>query len=132
VPPERLRDILTVALFAVSPFVRLQAVFDATVSIVGDLFGEKEIRSVEVKAGQAIIFTSLNMHASHDNVTADDSRLSFVGRYVPGTVGVYQGMTHDVVSAYNGVLAFPIDRVGCIQAHGEHTAGLNRIASRPS
>lgn len=130
VPPAQLRDIVTVLLFGVSPFVRLQALFEATLAITGDIFGHADVRSIEVKAGEAIIFTSLNMHASHDNTSADDRRLTFVGRYTSGRVAVFEGLTHDAVSTPNGRMTFPIDRLGSVQVHGRHT-GRNRIARRP-
>ncbi len=129
-PPEDLADVVTVALFATSPFNRLQALFDASVAITGRDFAGCDAVSLEMSAGQAVIFTSLNMHASHDNRTETETRLAWVGRYCPGAVRVYEGMSEDAISTSTGRMTFPVDRRGSIQAHGQHS-GPNRIAARP-
>lgn len=55
---------------------------------------ESKAVSVEMKAGEFIIFWSTLMHASnsHKGLT-DDFRLGFVSRYVPDSVNVYEGLT---------------------------------------
>jgi chlorinating enzyme len=131
-PAQSIKDVVTVGLFARVPFLRVQALFDASLALIGDLFADKEIVTIEMKAGEAIIFTSLNMHASHPNTSTDSTRLAWVGRYCPGTVEVYPGGMQDAVSTDDGVMNFPIDTFGSVQAHGTHTSGLNRIATRPT
>ena len=49
-------------------------------------------KSIEMKAGQFIIFWSTLMHASHPHLgKTDEFRLGYVARYVPDIVSVYPG-----------------------------------------
>ncbi len=53
---------------------------------------ESLAKSMEMKAGQSIIFWSTLMHASHPHLgKTNDMRLGFVSRYVPDIVSVYPG-----------------------------------------
>ena len=53
---------------------------------------EEKARSLEMKAGQFIIFTSKCLHGSHPNITTDDTRFAMSARYVTPDVYVYEGM----------------------------------------
>ena len=53
---------------------------------------ESNARSLEMKAGQFVIFTSKCLHGSHPNVSKDDTRFAMSARYVTPDVFVYEGM----------------------------------------
>jgi ectoine hydroxylase-related dioxygenase (phytanoyl-CoA dioxygenase family) len=84
-----------------------------------------------MKAGEFILFSSLNTHGSNPNVTSDDTRLAFAGRYTTNDVVVYKDMATDRFPTPEGFITFDTDRIGCIQAQGRDTFGHNRILERP-
>ncbi|MCA9693388.1 MAG: phytanoyl-CoA dioxygenase family protein, partial [Myxococcales bacterium] len=89
VPPERLDAILRVGLYSSGSFGRAQAIFDATLSQLEGLFDDREVRDLTLRAGQAVVFSSLNVHGSYANTTTDQHRLAFAGRYTAGDVAVF-------------------------------------------
>ncbi|MCP9823844.1 phytanoyl-CoA dioxygenase family protein, partial [Synechococcus sp. EJ6-Ellesmere] len=60
----------------------------------------QDVVSVEVRAGQAVIFWEATMHASLGNTSKSESRVSFVSRYVPTNVRIYPHQ--DKLSEYGG------------------------------
>lgn len=90
------------------------------------LFDGFEVKSYPMKAGQAIIFSSMVCHASYGN-NSDSSRLAIAGRYTTPDVKVYDGFTSDFVSTYAGNLEFPIDKLACFLVRGEDKFNYNRI-----
>lgn len=130
VPDASLEDILKIGLFAGTPFDRLRALFEATVDQLGDIFDGLAVEDYPMEAGQALIFTSLNMHASYSNTSKDLTRLAFAGRYNPGSVAAFQGATHEIFSTGAKDIKFPMGHLPVIQVHGTHH-GKNRIATPP-
>ncbi|MGR9463068.1 chlorinating enzyme [Rhizobium leguminosarum] len=61
---------------------------------------QEDAVSVEVRAGQCIIFWEATMHASHPNTSNSDARISFVARYVPTSVRIYPNQSD--LSEYGG------------------------------
>ena len=86
-----------------------------------------------MKAGQAIIFSSMVCHASYGNNT-DRSRLAIGGRYTTPDVKVYDGFSVDHVSTQAGNLEFPINKLSCFIVRREDlfiaTKGL--ISNKPN
>jgi len=87
---------------------------------------ESQAVSMEMKAGQCVIFWSTLMHASFPNVSADRTRLGFTARYVPTSVRIYPDT--DVVTEYGSVLS--LKNYGVVLVRGKDDYGYNRIATR--
>ena len=83
---------------------------------------ESSAVSIEMKAGQFVIFWSTLMHASFPNSTENQTRLGFTARYVPTSVKVYPDT--DTVEEYGSVLS--LDRYGVVLVAGEDRFGHNR------
>ena len=78
--------------------------------------------SIEMKAGQAIIFWSTLMHSSFPNTSTNKTRLGFTARYVPTCVKVYPDT--DTVDEYGTILS--LEKYGTVLVTGEDTFGHNR------
>lgn len=126
-----IEKILKTLLFTPGSFMKSQLVFDMATQELEDLFEVGEVEEYEMKAGDFIIFTSLNMHASHPNSTTDETRLAFAGRYTNNDVKVYSGFEHDFFPTPEGNIKFPLDKIGCIQAHGTDNYHFNKIIPYP-
>ncbi len=130
-PREKIERLIHAARFTAGNFVKVQAAYEMILDEVPDLFDGFETRSMEMKAGEFIIFTSLNTHASHPNITTDDTRLAFAGRYTTTDVKVYNGFRKDVCATPEGEIPFDVSRCACMQVMGEDHYGYNQILSRP-
>ncbi|PHM72171.1 chlorinating enzyme [Xenorhabdus sp. KJ12.1] len=86
---------------------------------------ETQAVSLEMKAGQCVIFWSTLMHASHPNITEQDYRMGFVARYAPSNVDIYPNTDH--VYEYGGNI--PLDKFGCVIVSGKNRNINNRIIS---
>ena len=85
---------------------------------------EEKAVSMEMKAGQFIIFWSTLMHASHPHEgKTDNIRLGYVARYVPSSVKVYPGLSE--INEYGGAIS--LERFGCVEVSGENQYEHNRI-----
>lgn len=128
------RDIaqaIRVLQFTANDFIKSQLAFEYATRLLPDLFEGTEPITTEVEAGQFILFTSVNMHASWPNTTPDQTRLAFGGRYTTGDVAVYQGFDHDTFPTPDGYLSHSIDELACIQVHGTDTHRHNNIRTEP-
>jgi non-heme Fe2+,alpha-ketoglutarate-dependent halogenase len=82
--------------------------------------------SMEMAAGQFIMFWSTLMHASHPHSgKTNDMRLGFATRYVPSSVRVYPDT--DVVEEYGGRVS--LERYGSVVVRGRNEYPGNRIAT---
>lgn len=125
-PDAEVRDMLRVMHFQPSIFKKAQLAFFAAVERRPDLYESCRHVDTEMKAGQFIIFTSMNMHASRPNKTSVP-RLALAGRYTSNDVKVLSGITTEPVSTPEGVLPWPLHKTGCIQARGKDELGYNKI-----
>jgi non-heme Fe2+,alpha-ketoglutarate-dependent halogenase len=88
---------------------------------------ESKAVSMEMKAGQFIIFWSTLMHASHPHSgQSQQMRMGFASRYVPSFVEVYPGS--DYIEEYGGRIS--LERYGSVVVAGEARANGNRIATK--
>ncbi len=117
--------------FTTGNFTKAQFLFDVIVKQIPDLFENAVIEDVEMKPGQCIIFTSMNMHASYPNVTTDMTRLALAGRYTTNDVKVTPVHDGDIFTTPEGDFQFAQAGIGCMQVHGEDRFGHNTILSRP-
>ena len=77
---------------------------------------ESKAVSMEMKAGQFIMFWSTLMHASHPHKgKTDEMRLGFAARYVPTKVKVYDGIEN--VKELGGEIL--LEKYGCVLVAGE-------------
>jgi non-haem Fe2+, alpha-ketoglutarate-dependent halogenase len=130
-PLEKIEKLVHAAKFTAGNFIKVQAAYEMILDQVPDLFEGFATRSMEMKAGEFIIFTSLNTHASHPNTTTGDTRLALAGRYTTPDVKVYDGFRKDVCATPEGEIPFDVTHCACMQVLGKDAYGYNRIATRP-
>ena len=86
---------------------------------------DSQAASMAMRAGEAVLFWSTLMHASHPHRgLGNEARLGFAARYVPTCVQVYPGT--DAIEEYGGRVA--LDRYGAVLVCGKNEYGHNRIA----
>lgn len=86
---------------------------------------EENARSLEMKAGQFIIFTSKCLHGSHPNQTKDDTRFAMSARYVTPDVYVYEGM--ESYSSLGEELS--LKKYSTLLVSGNDAFGRNKVTS---
>lgn len=87
---------------------------------------EKRAVTVELRAGEAVMFWSTLMHASHPHAgKTRNMRLGFAARYVPTCVKVYPDT--DAYEEYGGRVE--LSRYGAVVVGGTDEFGHNRIAT---
>lgn len=82
--------------------------------------------SMEMKAGQFVIFWSTLMHSSFPNVSKNKTRLGFTARYVPTSVKVYPDT--DTIEEYGSTLS--LAKYGTVVASGTDEYGHNRVVTK--
>ncbi|WP_444905608.1 phytanoyl-CoA dioxygenase family protein [Microbulbifer sp. SSSA008] len=110
-----------------SIFAKSALVFFTAVEILGeDFFENFEVLDVEMKAGECLIFSALNMHASYPNITKIDCRFSFLGRCTTTHVKVSPSGKDRFPSA-EGMVEFELPEVSSFQIYGGDSYGYNKI-----
>ncbi|RQH16927.1 phytanoyl-CoA dioxygenase family protein [Okeania hirsuta] len=91
--------------------------------------GQKDIKLLEAKAGQCIIFCERTIHGSTDNVT-DSPRWSVVGRIIrPDTKAYTEKILKDGFDlTVSNVKKVKLDNWKAILLRGEDNFGYNRVA----
>lgn len=84
---------------------------------------QEDVRDLEMRPGQFVIFTARCIHGSHPNVS-NRQRMGFAIRVVPTHVQVYGGMSSFDEFGHH----FELDRHGCVLVAGKDEYGLNRVA----
>ncbi|WP_433618257.1 chlorinating enzyme [Dactylosporangium sp. CA-139114] len=88
---------------------------------------ESKAVSMVMRPGEAIMFWSTLMHASHPHSgRTDEMRLGFAARYVPTSVRVYPDT--DAIEEYGGRVS--LDRYGVVLVRGDDRFGHNRLTDR--
>lgn len=124
-PPAWLETCIAVNRHTTGNFVRSQAAFEAALGLLGGSpFAGREVRDLEMRAGQCVIFTSMNVHGAHGNTTADRTRLAFVARCAASHVRVTQPTF--VFPTPEGRAVAPLPEVNCFRIRGEGL-GVNRL-----
>jgi non-haem Fe2+, alpha-ketoglutarate-dependent halogenase len=83
---------------------------------------QEDVRDLEMRQGQFIIFTARCIHGSNPN-TSNRQRMGFAIRAVPTHVRVYGDMTEFDEFGHH----FGLDRHGCVLVAGEDEHKLNRV-----
>lgn len=87
---------------------------------------ESRAVSMVMRPGEAIMFWSTMMHASHPHAgRTNEMRMGFAARYVPTCVQVYPGT--DEIEEYGGRVR--LDRYGAVLVCGRNEFTHNRIAT---
>src|SRR6185437_4341115 len=86
---------------------------------------ESKAVSLEMRAGQFVVFWSTLMHSSFPNTTKDRTRLGFTARYVPATVQVYPDT--DIIEEYGSRLS--LSKYGVVLVSGEDRLKMNRTVT---
>ena len=87
---------------------------------------ESKAVSMVMLAGQAIMFWSTLIHASHPHSgKSNQMRMGFAARYVPTSVRIYPDT--DAIEEYGGRVS--LDRYGAVLVAGENKYSHNRIAT---
>lgn len=84
---------------------------------------ESDAISMEMKAGQFVIFWSTLMHASWPNSTENTTRMALASRYLPTCVEVYPEV--DSLEEYGSRIS--LDKYGVVLVSGEDKFKHNRI-----
>jgi non-haem Fe2+, alpha-ketoglutarate-dependent halogenase len=87
---------------------------------------ESKAVSIELEAGQCVIFWSTLMHSSFPNSTKDKTRLGYACRYVPAFVRVYPDT--DTVDEYGSKIS--LENYGVVVVSGEDHFDHNRKVDR--
>ncbi|MBT2422292.1 chlorinating enzyme [Streptomyces sp. ISL-22] len=88
---------------------------------------ESKAESMVMRQGQAIMFWSTLMHASHPHSgLTDNMRLGFTARYVPTPVRVYP--YQDTLAEYG--VEVSLEKWGCVLVSGKDEFGHNRFVDR--
>ena len=127
VPKHKLSTLLKAAFFSTGSFIRSQAIFSTVLDYLDNIFADKEILNLEMKAGECVIFTTLNMHASFPNTTENDTRLAFVGRCTANHVRTFPNTDVSAYATPEGVKEFKLPKITNFQVHGQDSYGLNKI-----
>ena len=130
-PVSEIENILKTLLFTPGNFLKVQMVYDYARKYIPNLFEDIKIFDLKMKAGEAVIFTSLNTHGSYPN-TGNHERLALAGRITANDVRVYHDMEVDLFPTPKGAVEYPLAPIKCIQILGEDKFGYNRIADQPS
>lgn len=126
VPTADIATYVAIARYAMGNFIRSQTVLEAVIEYLGETpFAGRSVRDLELRPGEAVIFTSLNMHGSYPNITDDETRLALVGRCAANHVRVQQ--PHFDYPTPEGTVACDLPPVTCFQVHGQDSHGLNRL-----
>lgn len=83
---------------------------------------QEDVRHLEMRPGQFIIFTARCIHGSNPN-TSNRQRMGFAIRVVPTHVRVYGGMTEFDEFGHH----FKLDRHGCVLVAGADEHQLNQV-----
>ncbi|MFF4737779.1 chlorinating enzyme [Streptomyces sp. NPDC001262] len=83
----------------------------------------EDVVELEMKPGEAVIFTASCVHGSTPNLTERETRFAIAGRYVPTHVRVYPGQ--DSFTAHGAT--FDLSEYGSVLVSGENTFDHNRI-----
>lgn len=130
--PKEIEKAIRTIKFTPGNFTKAQLAYEIAIKEVPELFSGYQTRDLELKAGEFVIFTSLNTHGSYPNVTQDDTRLAFAGRYTTNDVKVLDGFKKDYFAGPDKDIPISIDPLKCMQVLGEDKFGYNNMAEYPS
>lgn len=117
--------------FTSGNFTKAQLAYEIALREIPELFSGYKTKDLQLKAGEFVIFTSLNTHGSYPNVTDADTRLAFAGRYTTNDVKVLDGFKKDYFAGPGKDIPISVDPLRCIQVLGDDKFGYNNMAVYP-
>jgi len=87
---------------------------------------ESDAVSMEMKAGQFVIFWSTLMHSSFPNSTTNKTRMATACRYLPSSVAVYPEV--ELLEEFGASVS--LSKFGVIEVAGENLNEKNRVATK--
>lgn len=84
---------------------------------------KEDFLSMEMEAGQFVIFMAKCVHGSLPNTTTDQTRMGFASRYVSPSVKVYENV--EKLNEFGDVIDLAYH--GCVLVSGEDRYGYNKI-----
>ncbi|MCJ8274362.1 MAG: phytanoyl-CoA dioxygenase family protein, partial [Psychrosphaera sp.] len=84
---------------------------------------KEETVSMEMKAGECVIFTAKCCHSSHPNITKRDTRMAITARYVPTFMQVYP----DQKSVFSHGATIDLENYGAVLVSGKDEFKHNAI-----
>ncbi|EZH71394.1 hypothetical protein ATO12_07775 [Aquimarina atlantica] len=132
-PYSEITKTLKTIWYTTGNFKKAQLVFEKIKKKVPSLFENVTIRDLEMKAGEAIIFTSLNTHASYANTSKDRVRLAMAGRYTRSDVHIFKHESISVLPTKSGGIPYNVHKEPSIPVCGnpKHSKTNNIIAEYP-
>jgi len=112
--------------FSAGNFIKAQFVVELLFDLFPNYMEANEIVDLEMKAGEAVIFSSMNMHASYGMQQHDSYRLALAGRYTTPEVKVYQNQDSDYFATPDGNMEFGLEEIRCLQVRGTDKFQFNR------
>ncbi|PKV48216.1 chlorinating enzyme [Aquimarina sp. MAR_2010_214] len=133
-PYSEITKTLKTIWYTTGNFKKAQLVFEKIKKENPSLFDNVVIRDLEMKAGEAIIFTSLNTHASYANTSDDHVRLALIGRYTRSDVHIFKHESTSVLPTKSGGIPYNVHKEPSIPVSGnpKHSKTNNAIAKYPS
>ncbi|QFT53930.1 chlorinating enzyme [Microbulbifer sp. THAF38] len=86
---------------------------------------EDDAVSIEMNAGQFVIFWSTLMHSSLPNITENQTRMAVTTRYVPSSVKIYPDS--DYIDEYGSKIS--LNKYGVVVVAGENKEPSNRVVT---
>jgi non-haem Fe2+, alpha-ketoglutarate-dependent halogenase len=83
----------------------------------------EDVVTMEMKPGEAVIFTATCVHGSEPNTTERETRFAIAGRYVPTQIRVYPDQ--DQFTAHGA--SFDLSNYGSVVVSGQDSYAHNRI-----
>ncbi len=119
--------------YTMGNFKKAQLVYEHIQRKVPSVFEDIRIRDLEMKAGEAVIFTSLNTHASYSNSTSDKVRMALSGRYTRPDVHIFKHESITVLPTKGGGMPYDVSKEPAIPVSGSatHPNTDNNIAEYP-
>lgn len=128
----KLDQALKATFYSAYEFTKSQVIFMSVIDQFKDQILGKEVVDLNMKAGEAMIFSSLNYHGAYPNTSRDNTRLAFVARCTPNSVKVFDGMDTDIYPTPEGYKSFSTQPIYSTQLHGTDSYGHNRILPSPT
>ncbi|WP_445359909.1 phytanoyl-CoA dioxygenase family protein [Microbulbifer sp. EKSA005] len=109
------------------PINKSTLILFSSIKLIGDDFlNQFMVIDLEMKAGECLIFSSLNLHASHSNTSDNSRRFSFVGRCTANHIKVAP-CGKGLYSTYEGLVEYDTPKIDTFQVFGNDTYGYNEI-----
>lgn len=112
------RQLLIAVRYSGDLFMAIQVAFEGAMTMAPDLYEAAQPKAFPMKAGEVLIFSSNNVHCSHENHKTE--RLAMGIRATAGDVGIYEDQ--DTIPFACGTRTVPLETTVIKQGTTLHTA----------